>query len=282
MTKKSRRILFYLGVLIFFLASTFAILDAQGYRYSFEEKKFVRTGAMSLRTNADADVYVDEELKGSTSFFGNAFGADQLLPGTYTVRLHRDGYSPWQKVISVQEGFVSDFPHVLILPTENPDEVAKLISVIETIFLDPDIVLRPSPSPLVTPRKTPRPTVSATAIPSPTPLPTEPFFIQDGVLYWIEGTRGDILGEDVEGFMLSENRRKILWWTSTNELWVMWLTDTDYQPYMKLGDKQLIVRLATPILQAAWYRGEDHVVLDSAGYKIVEIDKRGGTNVIKF
>jgi hypothetical protein len=279
MTKKSRRILFYLGVLIFLIASTIAILDAQGYKYSFDKKKFVRTGAFSLRANENANVFVDDELKGSTSFFGNAFGMDQLLPGTYTVRLQRDGYSPWQKVITVQEGFVTDFPHVRILPTENPDEVAKLISDIEAVFLDPNITFYTTPTPTPVPKKTVRPVASPT--PSPSPLPAEPFFVRDGVLYWIVGTRGEILGENVEGFMLSESRRKILWWTS-NELWVMWLTNTDYQPYMRTGDKQLITRLATPILQAAWYRGEDHIVLDSAGYKIVEIDKRGGTNIIKF
>lgn len=280
MSKKSRRILFYLGVIIFFVASTIAILDAQGYKYSFEEKKFVRTGAIALRANADASVYVDDELEGTTSFFGNAFGVDQLLPGSYTVRLQRDGYSPWQKVITVQEGFVSDFPHVMILPTEDPDEVAKIISDIESAFLDPGITLYTMPTPTAVPKKTVRPSPSPSPI--PTPLPSEPFFIEDGVLYWIVGTRGDILGENVEGFMLSQSRRKILWWTSTNELWVMWLTDTDYQPYVKSGVKQQIARLATPILQAAWYRGEDHIVLDSAGYKVVEIDTRGGTNIIKF
>lgn len=281
MTKKSRRILFYFGVVIFFVASTFAILDAQGYKYSFEKKKFVRTGAISLRANDDADVYVDDKLEGRTSFFGNTFGIDQLLPGTYSVRLQREGFSPWQKIITVQEGFVADFSHVLILPTEDPDEVTKLLLDIETIFLNPDISFAPTPTPITTPRKTNRtPTPSLT--PSPTPLPTEPFFIDAGVLYHIEGTRGDILGENVEGFMVSENRRKILWWTSTNEVWVMYLSDTDYQPYMRAGDKQLISRFAMPILQAAWYHDEDHIVLDSAGYKIVEIDKRGGTNIIKF
>jgi hypothetical protein len=281
MTKKSRRILFYLGVIAFFVASTIAILDAQGYKYSFDQAKFLRTGAISLHTNTDADVYIDGKRKGSTSFFGSAFGADGLLPGIYDVRLLRDGYSTWEKSVTVQEGLVTDFPHALILPTDNPEEVTKIIIDIESIFRDANIALNTTATPTPKPKKTPVSKLSPSPSPSPTPAREEPFYIKNGTLYALVDGKPTMVDDRVEGFMIASGGRKILWWRS-NELWVMYLSDADYQPYQKAGSRDMIVRLATPILHAAWYHGEDHVVLDSAGYKIIEIDKRGGTNIIKL
>ena len=85
----------------------------------------------------------------------------------------------------------------------------------------------------------------------------------------------------VTGFSLSSDGKKLAWWNS-NELWVMWLSDTDYQPYHKAEDKDLIVRFSIKIKNAAWFRNSDHIVVDSNGYKIVEIDKRGGLNIVEI
>jgi len=84
----------------------------------------------------------------------------------------------------------------------------------------------------------------------------------------------------VSGFVLSNDGKKIAWWND-NELWVMWLNDMDYQPYKKSGEKELITRFSTKIKNAAWFRDNDHIVVDSDGYKVVEIDKRGGLNIVE-
>ena len=89
------------------------------------------------------------------------------------------------------------------------------------------------------------------------------------------------IAENVKGFALSKDKNKLAWWTS-NEVWVMWLNDANYQPYHKKGDKELITRFSTQIKKAAWFRDEDHLIIDSNGYKVLEIDTRGGINIIEI
>ncbi|MBI2064568.1 MAG: hypothetical protein HYT62_00760 [Candidatus Yanofskybacteria bacterium] len=72
----------------------------------------------------------------------------------------------------------------------------------------------------------------------------------------------------------------------------MWLNDTSYQPFYKKGDKELITRFLIPIQNGTWFRGEDHIILeleqkDPKGrqysiYRIIEIDKRGGINIVEL
>ena len=85
-----------------------------------------------------------------------------------------------------------------------------------------------------------------------------------------------------DGFpMFSPDGKKLSWWNE-NELWVMWLSNADYQPYRKEGEKELITKFSSKIKKADWFRDGDHIVVDSAGYKITEIDKRGGLNIIEI
>src|SRR3989344_3355396 len=101
MTKRVKRMFFYSAVAVFLLLSYVVILYAQGYKYSFSEGKFQRTGAISLKSNTGAKVYLDDKLQGDTSFFGSAYSIDGLLPGTYRLSIQKDDHSQWQKVVSV-------------------------------------------------------------------------------------------------------------------------------------------------------------------------------------
>ena len=97
MTKRTKKVLFYSAVVIFVLLSYVVILYAQGYKYSFSEAKFFRTGSINIKANEDAKVYLDGKFLNSTSFFGSSYTISRLLPGQYTVRLQKDNFSSWQK-----------------------------------------------------------------------------------------------------------------------------------------------------------------------------------------
>jgi hypothetical protein len=288
MTIGTRRVLFYVFLLIFLFASYIAVLYAQGYKYSFKEKKFLHTGVISLKANEDAKVFLNDNLKGSTSFLGNSFGIDGLLPGSYDVSLRRENYSPWQKKIQVQEGIVTDFSRILILSQSDEDsvgislEASRSFSQADSVLLKLKPTPTPSPSKAPVSTKKPNPTLTPSISVTPTPAFRDGEFVLQGANLFRQ-TDGllEIFAKDVIGYDITENKRKILWWTE-NEIWVAWLQDTDYQPYYKQGDKEMITRFSSPITSAAWFRGEDHIVVDSLGYKVVEIDKRGGTNIIKI
>ncbi len=251
MTKRTKRWLFYSAVAVFLLLSGIVILYAQGYKYSFSERKFLRTGAISLKVNRNAKIFLNDELQGNTSFFNSAYGIDRLLPEDYRLAVEEDGYSTWQKTAVVEEGFVVDFPNILILPEEGEKE-QKLFEEVDLLFKEVEL--------------------SKISSKSMGEIPTE-------------------VTKNSRGFRFSENENKLAWWT-LNELWILWLTDQNYQPFHKKGDKELVTRFSTIIQNAIWFRGEDHLVLelerfDSKNrpysiYQVIEIDKRGGVNIVEL
>ena len=293
MTKNTKRLFFYTAVAVFLILSYVVMLYAQGYKYSFSEGTFQRTGAISLKVNTGAKVFLDDEVQGDTSFFSSAYSIDRLLPGNYTLSVHKDGYSPWQKKVTVERGFLVDFPEILLLPEDGEDE-QKLFDEVDELFkeLKPILpILSPKPglqnrgSSISGQNQNDSGEIGTTS--------EEPFVldIKAGKLYRNNNQQLEEIATGVKGFRLSENENKIAWWTA-NEFWIMWLNDTNYQPFYKKGDKELITRFLIPIQNGAWFRGEDHVILeleqkDSRGrvysiYRVVEIDKRGGVNIVEL
>jgi len=282
MKRKTRRILFYVAVVVFVGLTYVAVIYAQGYKYSFEDGKFTLTGAIYVKANTDAKVYFNDELVGTTSFLGNSFSKGGLLPGQYLVMVTREGYTSWEKVISVQEGFLSEFSKIMLLPDRlgSDGEEARLAIVreIEELLYPPPSSPSPSPSPSLSKRPVPTPRPSPS--PSATPI-AEPFYIKNNKLFR-NTPEPDVIADNVVGFALSPNENKLAWWNVNNEIWVVWLNDTNYQPHHKRGDMEKVTRFATRIKKIGWFRDEDHIVVDSVGYKIVEIDTRGEVNIIKI
>lgn len=243
MKRRTRRILFWAAVLVFGVSSFVIIRYAQGYKYDFTAHRFVLTGAVAVTANTDADLFVADEPAGSLSLLAHRGGEDRLLPGSYGIRLERDGYVAWRKEAVVQEGLLTDFPRVLLLPT---DEAAVT-----------DLRAEASRSLAAALRVKPR-TAS------------------------ISGDGWSLPAAGVLGYQVSSGGDRVLWWTR-NELWVLWIRSTDYQPYHSAGDRALISRWSVPIVRAAWFRGADHIVVDLGGaYRVIETDTRGGTNIVRF
>jgi len=287
MSKLTKRLLFYTAVAFFLSLSYFILLYAQGYKYSFTEAKFLRTGAIALKTNESAKVYLNDQLQGETSFLNNAYSVSSLMPLRYKVSVIKDGYAPWVKTVNVEEGFVVDFPKIMLLPEEKEAEEA-LFHEVDLLFssLTPVPTLTPSPTPS---RSKAKPSVS----PSAAQAISQPYVLdsKSNILYQNTPDGLEKIADNVKGFRLSENNNKIAWWT-LNELWVMWLNNTDYQPYYLKGEKELITRFQTTIQNGSWFRDEDHVILELEQrdannrpyivYRIIEIDTRGGVNIVEL
>jgi len=273
MKKRTRRMLFWLAAVIFAIATFIAIRYAQGYAYDFSTRSFVRTGAIAVSANTGATLYIDERPVGGTSFIANRVGSDGLLPGTYDIRLARDGFSTWRKTVAVEEGKLTDFPSVLLLPTDDEsilslkEEASR--SLADALTLK-DAVATPSPSPK--PVK-----------PLPVRVTDNDFTLQGTVLLDERAASSSVVAENVLGFMISDNESRMLWWTR-NEIWVLWLRNTDSQPYRSEGERQAVTRFSVPIFGAAWFRDIEHIVADlgNQSYRIIETDARGGTNIIKL
>lgn len=116
MSRKTRWILFYGAVIVFLILSYVMVVYALGYKYDFVTWQLVRTGSFRLVANTSAEVYVNDELAGTTSFLGDSYSEGRLLPRTYTVRLEREKYHSWEKKVTIVAGYFADFPKIMLLP----------------------------------------------------------------------------------------------------------------------------------------------------------------------
>lgn len=253
MTKAKKRVLFYFFLLIFLICTFVTILYAEGYQYDFARSSFVKTGAINLKLNTDADIYINDKFIRSTSFFSNSFRKDRVLPGIYNVRAERNGYSSWTKKITVSEGLVSDYSHIMILPTEGPDKDLLMIEVGELKTIK--------------------------ALPHGLNInigDLSDYYFKSGSLYNIRNLDEQIevitIANGVVGYVLSSDRDKIVWW-NRNELYVYW---------KNIDKNELLTRFSDQIRGATWFRDSDHILVNAGTNKIVEIDSRGGVNIISL
>lgn len=89
---------------IIFGAFGIAVLLAKGYTFSPDQKTIIGTGIISIKSEPDsASVYIDDHLTTAT----NAT-ISSLPPRDYKVRVIKEGFIPWEKLVSVKEGLVSE------------------------------------------------------------------------------------------------------------------------------------------------------------------------------
>lgn len=111
--------LFYGFIAIFILFSAVMVLIALGYGYDFVHNQIVKTGALGITSNVSSGVYINNKLEGSTSFLGNSFTKNRLLPNEYDVRIEKKDFTSWQKKVNINAGAYIDFPDVFLV-SEHP------------------------------------------------------------------------------------------------------------------------------------------------------------------
>lgn len=115
----NRRLLFFLlSILILILAGNLVVLVAKGYNFNFKDKQITQTGIISVSSvPTQASVYLNGTLVTATNN-----NIPNLLPGKYTVKVSKDGYSSWEKQVEVKVGVVSPLEVVLfrLVPDLSP------------------------------------------------------------------------------------------------------------------------------------------------------------------
>lgn len=105
-------------LLVIAAAAGVAIFLAKGYTFSTKEKRIVGTGIITVTSEPDAaSVFVDGHLTTAT----NAT-VSSLPPKNYTVKVLKEGFIPWERVVVVREGLVTDLKITLFpaIPTIYP------------------------------------------------------------------------------------------------------------------------------------------------------------------
>lgn len=266
MKKKTRQSLFYVAVVVFAVLSYLIVMFALGYKYDFVENKFLKTGSFQIKTNVDAQVYINDKLAGNTSFLLNSFSEARLLPRTYSVRVQRGNYQLWQKLVTIEAGRFADFPKVVLLPESDEFREVMVASVslsgkLRAEFLSKEkiVIVINSRGQTETINFQNGERIKSTPRPQPADKDAE---------------------EKIPAPLLSPDGEKILTF-GKHEIWGKWIKDAGYQPYKKSGDEELITRFSQEIRDVQWYFDSAHVLADIGGIlKLVEIDDRDGINIM--
>lgn len=119
MTKKTRRVLFFICAFLFLLAAPSVILYSQGYRLDWEQKKLVKTGAFYFKVAPKgATIFLNGKSKKKTDFFfGSAF-IENLTPKKYLVEIKKPDYQDWKKNLEIKETQVIEAKNIVLVPND--------------------------------------------------------------------------------------------------------------------------------------------------------------------
>ncbi len=108
---KARIAVFLFTVIILAIFGSIAILYARGYRLGLREEKISISTRGLLVINSDptgAQVFVDNELKTATN------NTISLIPGTYNIQVKKEGFLPWEKLITIEKETVTQIDAFLV------------------------------------------------------------------------------------------------------------------------------------------------------------------------
>lgn len=113
-----RFIITIITLVVIAIAAGVAIFFAKGYSFSPTEKRIVGTGILAITSEPDAaSVYLDGHLTTATNANINS-----LSPKSYSVKVIKEGFIPWERAVEIKEGLVTDLKITLFpaIPTIYP------------------------------------------------------------------------------------------------------------------------------------------------------------------
>lgn len=114
LSSRTRLVYFWVLTLVFLLITPFIVLYASGYRLD-KAGKIVKTGGLFVDVGmAGARILLDNIQVFETGFFDKGYFMKDLTPGTYRIRVIRDGFQPWEKEVSVYPQSVTKFMPFLL------------------------------------------------------------------------------------------------------------------------------------------------------------------------
>ena len=118
MTRKTRKIIFYVFVAVFVLLSASVVLYAQGWRLDIATGRVEKTGAVYVRSfPADARIALNgKPIQNQAGFFSRGTLVGDLFPQTYNLSLTEPGYIEWHENAPVLPSLVTEFNYAVLVP----------------------------------------------------------------------------------------------------------------------------------------------------------------------
>jgi len=261
MTRRFRRVIFFIFVCFFIAASVIVVFFAQGYRIDSKSLTFVKTGGIFVETSInDAKIYVDDKYIESTNgILNHNTLIEGLTPKAYNVFIYKENYYPWNKVVEVKSGTVVGLNNVILFPLipEKSKIINLPVQTISEFFVEKNTV----------------------KIKNNNAKTATVYNLNDGKLLSKEKF---ITATSVKEFISPDENKKLE--VIGDQLWLAYLKDMNKDPIKKAGDKELIATYETPVKFFNWLNDSEHIIWFADGaLNIAELDDRGGKrNSIKF
>jgi hypothetical protein len=112
--QKIRAVLFYLSVAIFFIGLPAILSSSLGYKFNPRTFKFTKTGIISLKKQPQgASIYLDGKLLNDKT----PATINELLPGSYNLRLELKAHYPWLSQVKIEPRKVTRVEKIILFPT---------------------------------------------------------------------------------------------------------------------------------------------------------------------
>jgi len=116
MKKRNRLILLIFCAILFFLIAPLVLFYSQGYRFDFDEKKFVGTGGLYIQiSNTSAEIYLNGKFIRKTGFLANTALIRNLLPKKHDIEIRKIDFWSWKKTLSIEEKKVTKAENILLI-----------------------------------------------------------------------------------------------------------------------------------------------------------------------
>lgn len=114
MISKKRLILYIIAFFFLVLTAGLVIFAANGYYFDFKEKKIKKHGMIVVRSiPKNVNVFLDNNFKKNKTPINIS-----TLPGSYNLKIEKDGYVTWQKQISVDSGLATWVDYIFLIPKD--------------------------------------------------------------------------------------------------------------------------------------------------------------------
>lgn len=130
MTKKTRKLVFYILILGFVATASGFLLYALGWSLNQTTNgtlTFQKTGAVFLKTQpADALIKINGQpytRKHGLLNNGSSELIKGLLPGNYQIEVFKENFGSWQKNLTIEAGVISSATKIFLFPKEVPTEL---------------------------------------------------------------------------------------------------------------------------------------------------------------
>ena len=120
-----RRIIISVFSIFFLIAAPLVVTYTAGYRLSLKDFKFIATGNLYFEGKdiSNASITLNGEL--TDEQFTKKHYINNILPGTYTIEIQKEGYYTWTKKVEVKEHLTTFIQDIVLFARATPQTITS-------------------------------------------------------------------------------------------------------------------------------------------------------------